>query len=333
MFDSGSGRILKSIPVPVPAGFDRSSSGSGRIQNSGSGRSLGKTFAVKSSVYKCKHKSSSDAPRTKNKCLTCGSQFASKWKLTRHQETHTKEKKVCDKCGRNYKRDDKFQEHIKKCSGAQEDIPSDDTLSDVDPENMDNEYYTTLPTMIQDSSKTQLADGSENLNYTEHETSPQAESSANQVDSDLLGESTPSSSGVSSSCRMKKKYMKTTPVALRNIAQETIEDAPPYELVDILMKSKIGGGTITYLKGFLETSKSNKYVNFKQLCSKLADIVGPDAFEYNTCCWIAHQLGLPGFRLYEKMIAWMEKDYSETRGRSGVSTATSNAIYIIQGMD
>ena len=26
--------------VPVPAGFDRSSSGSGRIQNSGSGRSL-----------------------------------------------------------------------------------------------------------------------------------------------------------------------------------------------------------------------------------------------------------------------------------------------------
>ena len=28
------------IPVPVPAGFDRSSSGSGRIQNSGSGRSL-----------------------------------------------------------------------------------------------------------------------------------------------------------------------------------------------------------------------------------------------------------------------------------------------------
>ena len=93
------------------------------------------------------------------------------------------------------------------------------------------------------------------------------------------------------------------------------------------MKSKIGGGTITYLKGFLETYKSNKYVNFKQLCSKLADIVGLDAFEYNTCCWIAHQLGLPGFRLYEKMIAWKEKDYSETRGRSGVSTATSNAIY------
>ena len=113
--------------------------------------------------------------------------------------------------------------------------------------------------------------------------------------------------------------------------RDTNLDDNAMQLVDLIMKSKVGEGVLTHLKKFLAESAKDR-IGRRNFYKILGDLIGPEIYDYNVFRWVCTKIGLPidghrGNRSFRWLNKWKNKNFLESRGRPKLNASVKNQIY------
>ena len=275
--------------------------------------------AFKNNVYRhartCKGPGASSSEH--KTCKTCLKVFPTPSKLKRHfQSCREQEKYCCDKCSKEFSRLDDFEEHIMSCYTYNEaTTPVDDPIPTMITSSPSvNQTIGTLDTSLlaEDEEESELLDI-----IMESMLPPESNSTK-----------TPTNEDGTTPVRYQQRAAPSTSrkEAVESL-QTTIVEEEELELLNIVMRSRLGVCLVSDLKSMFVTGR--KQCDVKGLCEALVRIVGIDQLDYDFCVWLTGQLDLKEpWRFYSRLSDWIRMKFSDPRGRpTSYTPEICNLIY------